>query len=228
MWLLDRFSNPLWRRISRLDKARRRTVATMLCGYDFLRRQVEKKLVGPVETYLAASSKALAAAGGLTSALRSELVDEALLALLRSCTCPAYDPGLKVPRAIVVRLPEIWSGLVLANVNSRRDRAAPATLDKTGYSEDPSETHRQVLARWKEILGISELGFEERVNAEGFGEAWDWLTRVFIADTLDGMADVPDRMLFSQARRVAAAVPPHCVGLIEKFIEQVAALPAAA
>jgi hypothetical protein len=125
-------------------------------------------------------------------------------------------------------LPEIWSGLVLANVNSRRDRAAPATLDKTGYSEDPSETHRQVLARWKEILGISELGFEERVNAEGFGEAWDWLTRVFIADTLDGMADVPDRMLFSQARRVAAAVPPHCVGLIEKFIEQVAALPAAA
>ena len=41
MWVLDRFSNPLWYKVSRLDKPRRRTVATALCAYDFLRQQVE-------------------------------------------------------------------------------------------------------------------------------------------------------------------------------------------
>jgi hypothetical protein len=226
MWLLDRFSNPLWYKASRLDKARRRTVATALCAYDFLRQQVEKKLVGPVESYLSENPDASKAAGrALTVALRTQLVDEALMALLWSCTCPAFDPGLKLPRHVVPHLPEVWGDFVLGDVNHRLNRSTPATLDQTGYSEDPAEAHRQVLVRWSEILGVADPKSADWINARGFAEAWDWLAQMFVADTLDGMAAVPDRMLFSQARRLAAATPPQRAVLVERFIEQISASP---
>src|SRR5579859_6093148 len=119
MGLLNRFSNPLWYKISRLDKPRRRTVATILCAYDFLRHQAEKKLLDPVETYLREKRDPAQTGIGLTAAVRTQLVDEALMALLWSCTCPAFDPGLKLPREVVVHLPEVWGGFVLADVNHR-------------------------------------------------------------------------------------------------------------
>lgn len=225
MWLLDRFSNPLWYKISRLDKPRRRTVATTLCAYDFLRQQAEKKLLGPVETYLREKRDPAQDGIGLTVAVRTQLVDEALMALLSSCTCPAFDPGLKLPREVVVHLPEVWGSFVLADVNHRLARSAPATLDKTGYSEDPAEAHRQALDRWGEILNVSDLEFAGRVNAAGFAEAWDWLAQMFTADTLDGMAAIPDRMLFSQARRIAGATPAHRVDLVDQLIVRTAAAP---
>jgi hypothetical protein len=223
VWVLDRFSNPLWYKISRLDKPRRRTVATTLCAYDFLRQQVEKKLVGPVESYLSANPDASAVAGrALTVELRTQLVDEALMALLWSCTCPAFDPGLKLPREVVVHLPEVWGSFVLGDVNHRLNRSVPDTLDKTGYSEDPGEARAQVVSRWSEILGITDPEFANQVNANGFAEAWDWLAQMFVADTLDGMAAIPDRMLFSQARRVSSTTPVHRAVLVVRFAHQVA------
>ncbi len=224
MWVLDRFSNPLWYKISRLDKPRRRTVATTLCAYDFLRQQVEKKLVGPVESYLSANPDASKVAGrALTVTLRTQLADEALVALLWSCTCPAFDPGLKLPREVVVHLPEVWGSFVLGDVNDRLNRSVLGTLDKTGYSEDPAEAHAQVLSRWGEILGVTDPEFANYVNANGFAEGWEWLARMFVADTLDGMAAIPDRMLFSQARRVSSATPEHRAMLVKRFIQQVVA-----
>ena len=228
MWLWDRFSNPLWHKISRLDKPRRRTVATILCVYDFLRQQVEKKLVGPLEPYLREHRDPSKADIGLASAVRAELVDEALTALLWSCTCPAFDPALKLPRELVPHLPEVWGGFVLADVKHRLNRSMPATLDKTGYSEDPAEAHQQVLNRWSEILGITDPEFAARIDAAGFTEAWDWLAQMFIADTLDGMAAIPDRMLFAQGRRIAATLPSHRASLVEQLVERVAAAPATA
>jgi len=225
MWLLDKFSNPLWYKISRLDKPRRRTVATTLCAYDFLRQQAEKKLVGPVETYLREKRDPAQAGIGLTTAVRTQLVDEALMALLWSCTCPAFDPGLKLPREVVIHLPEVWGSFVLADVNHRLNRSAPATLDKTGYSEDAAKAHGQVLDRWKEILNVSDPEFADRMNAAGFAEAWNWLAQMFTADTLDGMAAIPDRMLFRQARRIAGATPAHHVELVEHLVERTAAAP---
>ena len=224
MWLLDRFSNPLWYKASRLDKSRRRTVATALCAYDFLCQQVEKKLVGPVESYLSEKPAAQKpAVTGLSVAQKIQLADEALMAMLWSCTCPALDPGLKLPRRVVHHLVEVWGGFVLGDVNHRLNRSTPATLDQTGYSEDPTEAHRQVLKRWREILGITDPEFEDRVNAGGFAEAWDGLVQMFVADTLDGMAAIPNRVLFSQARRLSSATPPHRALLVERFIEQIAA-----
>jgi hypothetical protein len=225
MWLLDRFSNPLWNKISRLDKPRRRTVATTLCAYDFLRQQVEKKLVGPVEPYLRENRDPSKAGIGLTVALRTQLVDEALMALLWACTCPAFDPGLKLPREVVPHLPEVWGGCVLGDVNHRLGRSTPATLGQTGYSEDPAEAHRQVLNRWSEILGVTGPEFAAGINAGGFAEAWDWLAQMFVADTLDGMAAIPDRMLFAQARRISNVTPAHRAVSVERFIDQIAAYP---
>ena len=225
MWLWDRFSNPLWHKISRLDKPRRRTVATTLCAYDFLRQQVEKKLVGPVETYLREHRDPSSSASGLTAAVRTQLVDEALMALLWSCTCPAFDPALKLPREVVPHLPEVWGGFVLADVNHRLNRSTPEALNQTGYSENPSEAHQQVLSRWSEILSIADPEFAARIDAAGFAEAWDWLAQMFVADTLDGMAAIPDRMLFAQGRRIAAALPPYRAVQVERLIGQVAAAP---
>lgn len=223
MWVLDRFSNPLWYKLSRLDEPRRRTVATTLCAYDFLCQQVEKKLVGPVESYLSTNPDASTVTGrALTVELRTQLVDEALMALLWSCTCPAFDPGLKLPREVVIHLPEVWGSFVLGDINHRLNRSGPDTLDKTGYSEDPAEAHTQVLSRWSEILGVTEPEFANHVNANGFAEAWDWLAQMFVADTLDGMAAIPDRMLFSQARRVLSATPPHRAVVVERFLRQIA------
>lgn len=223
MWLLDRYSNPLWYKAARLDRHRRRTVATTLCAYDFLRQQVEKKLIGPVESYLREHRNPTQTGIGLTTDMRRDLVDEALMALLWSCTCPAFDPGLKLPRELVPHLPEVWGGFVLGDVNHRLNRSTPATLDKTGYSEAPAQAHQQVLERWREILSVSDLDFADHVNAAGFAEAWDWLAQMFIADTLAGMAEIPDRLLFSQARRVAGSASSHRVPLVEQFIERTAA-----
>ena len=223
MWVLDRFSNPLWYKISRLDKPQRRTVATALCAYDFLRQQVEKKLVGPLDSYLSTNPEASSVAGrALTVTLRTQLADEALMALLWSCTCPAFDPGLKLPRGVVVHLPEVWGSFVLGDVSHCLNRAVPDTLDKTGYSENPAEAHVQVLSRWSEILDVTDPEFASHVNANGFAEAWDWLAQMFVADTLDGMAAIPDRLLFSQARRVSGATPAHRAVLVERFVQQVA------
>lgn len=226
MWLLDKFLSPTWYKASRLDKSRRRTVATTLCGYDFLRQQAEKKLLGPVERYLLESSGSSdSAAAELPVIRRIQLVDEALMALLWSCTCPAFDPALNLPRNVVPHLPEVWGGFVLSDVNNRLNRSTPTSLDQTGYSEDSEEAHRQVLQRWKEILDLADPEFEGRVNAGGFGEAWEWLSQMFVADTLVGMAAIPDRVLFSQARRLADATPPHRAPLVERFIQQIAAAP---
>ena len=224
MWLLDRYSNPLWHKASQLDRRRRRTVATTLCAYDFLRQQVEKKLIGPLESYVREKRTPAQGGSGLTMEMRRDLVDEALMALLWSCTCPAFDPGLKLPRELVPHLPEVWGGFVLGDVNHRLNRSTPATLDKTGYSEDPAQARQQVLEQWREILSVSDPGFADRMNAAGFTEAWDWLAQMFIADTLAGMAEIPDRILFSQARRIAGLTPPHRAALVKQLIERTAAV----
>jgi hypothetical protein len=79
-----------------------------------------------------------------------------------------------------------------------------------------------VLSGWSEILGITDPEFTNHVNANGFAEAWDWLAQMFVADTLDGMAAIPDRMLFSQARRISSATPAHRALLVERFAQQIA------
>ncbi len=222
MWLLDMFRNPLWYWVSRLALNRRRIVATALCSYDFLRQQAEKKLVGPVESFLLENPGAARSSGAeLAGALKTELADEALLGLLRCCKCPASDPGHKLPRDVVVGLPDLWGTFVLADIGHRLGLPMPSTLDQTQYSADPDEAETQVLARWMELLGTADPSFRPEVRAAGFDEAWDWMVRLYVADTLEGMAVVPDKMLFQQARRVIAQIPPHRETLVKRFVDYI-------
>lgn len=212
--------------MARLDKARRRTVATALCAGDFFREQVEKKLVGPAEKYIQENSPAAKyASPGLTTALTTKLADQALLGLARCCRRPPSDPGRKLPREVVGSLPELWESFVRADIHHRLSFSTPEDLQGVTYSADPEEAHAQVLARWAKILGIDDPGFAARLNVGGFTEAWDWLAEMFIADTLEGMAAIPDRILFRQARRLADTAPPHRARLIENFIAQVRTTP---
>jgi hypothetical protein len=138
MWLLDMFQNPLWYGVSRLTLDRQRIVATTVCSFDFLRLQVEKKLVGPVELFLKENPNVGRASGGEpSSGLRTELADEALLGLLRCCQCPSSDPGHKLPPDVVVGLADLWGTFVLADISHRRQFPMPSTLEKTRYSVDP-------------------------------------------------------------------------------------------
>jgi hypothetical protein len=227
MWLLDMFRNPLWYWVSRLALNRRRIVATALCSYDFLRQQVEKKLVEPVETFLRENPSAGRSSGSeLAGGLRTELADEALLGLLRCCKCPASDPGHKLPPDVVVGLADLWGTFVLADISHRLQLPMPSTLEKTQYSADPEETRAQVLARWMELLGVSDQSFGPQLKVRGFDEAWDWLVQMYIADTLEGMAAVSDKMLFRQARRVISGIPPHRETLVKRFIDYIDNAPA--
>ncbi|MCL5006322.1 MAG: hypothetical protein M1404_07280 [Acidobacteria bacterium] len=222
MWLLDRFSNPLWYKASRLDKKRRRIVATALCSYDFFREQAEKKLVGPAVAFLKENP---ARADGLPAGLNKRLVDEALLGLLRCCRHLPSDPGRRLPPQSVAALPELWATFVLADMNQSLQITEIGALDQVPYSQDPDEARAQVLARWAEILGVAGPEFADQVNAHGFAEAWDWFAGMYIADTLEGMAIIPDKMLFAQARRVSAAASPPRTRLIEQFIARTASAP---
>lgn len=219
MWLLDRFRNPVWHQASRLGKADRRVVATVLCSYDFFRQQAEKKLVGPAEAFLHDSQNTTGSAE--LALIRQRLALEALLGLSRCCHCPPFDPGRKLPPNIVSSLPELWAGFVLADMNQASAHSSDA-LGQAGYSQQPDQAHAQVLLRWKEILGVTDPAFESQVNDGGFEKEWNWLVEMFVSDTLQGMAIIPDRMLFAQARRVAAAASPQQAQRIEHFITQVA------
>lgn len=226
VWLLDRFSNPLWYRISKLDKNRRRIVATTLCSGDFLRVQIEKKLVGPAEAYLQESAPAPKfGEHGLSTAFTTRLVDQALLGLLRSCRRPPSDPGRKLPPRLVARLPELWEDFVRADIQHRLSFSVPGDLKGIQYAEDPEEAHAQVLSQWARILGIQDPDFASRLNVSGFTEAWDWFVEMYIADTLEGMAVIPDKILFAQARRLAAATPPHRASLVDRFLQQIRSAP---
>jgi hypothetical protein len=72
-----------------------------------------------------------------------------------------------------------------------------------------------------ELLGATDSSFRTEVKASGFAEAWDWLVRMYIADTLEGMAVVPDKVLFQQARRVMSRIPPHRETLVKRFVDYI-------
>ena len=100
MWLLDMLRNPLWYWVSRLALNRRRLVSTALCSYDFLRQQVEKKLVAPAEAFLKENPHvARTSRGKWAGGLITELADEAMLGLLHAAedTPPGQqmDPNMK-------------------------------------------------------------------------------------------------------------------------------------
>lgn len=223
MGLLDRFSNPVWYKASKLDKNRQRIVATVIGSYDAFRQLVEQELVRPLESFLKESGNVTRASNNeLTASLRTQLIDEASLGLLRCCSCPSDDPDGGLPSVIVQGLPEIWATFLLADMNHRLRRSSPSVLEQVHYSKDPDEARTQVLIKWIEILGVTTPSFVNRLNLGGFASTWHRIAVSFIAGMLKGSSRVPEEVLISKARRVAAGIPPHRESITVYMIERLA------
>ncbi len=219
MTLLDRFTNPLWYRASKLDPYRQRIVASVICASGWYRQQVQESLVGPLESFLKGSSLRPTP---LSTEDKIRLTDEALVALFRCCKCPSLDPGGRLPAAILRGLPELLGCLALADINHRLNRSSPNVLDGTHYSKDPAEVRTQVLVKWMEILAITSPLFVTIVTTRGFADAWGGQVDHSMSGMLKGQARVEDEKLIASGRRHAAQIPPGQATIIECLISRLA------
>lgn len=221
MGILDRFSNPIWYKASKLDIQRQRIFAVVIDSYDFCRRAVEKELVAPVEALLAGLDIApTSLRNGLPPNLRAHLAEEALVALFRCCRCPEIDPTGKLPPNIVQSLPEVWGTFALADVNHRLRRNSPSVLDETHYSTDADEARTQLLMTWMKILSVTSPSFVTQVNRSGFLASWHELVQSFVGGVILGSSRIPDDIALSKARGVASDIPWHRRTLTEYLIDR--------
>jgi len=195
-------------------------------SYDFCRQYVYKELVSQLGSFLSASGLGETVTGGrLTADLEVSLTDEALIALFRSCTCPAVDPSGKLPSKVLRSLPDVLGVFVLADINYRLKRNSPTTIDETLYSKDPNEARVQMLTKWMQILGVSTPSFVTRLNASGFAIRWGELCGVMISGMLVGLSRTSDEEIISKGRRVASEIPLHRTALTEYFIDRLGTSP---
>jgi len=95
--LFEKFTNLLWHFASTLDKERQRIVATVINGYEVCRITIKDSLDSPLERNVLTSRRVT-----LIPETRERLIDEALIALLKSCSIPDGDPGGKFPDGFVL------------------------------------------------------------------------------------------------------------------------------
>lgn len=219
MPLLDRLTNPLWYRASKLDPHRQGIVVLVICATGWYRQSVQEDLVGPLESFLKGSSLRPAP---LNSADKDRLTDEALVALLRCCKCPSLDPSGRLPTAILRGLPELLGSLALADINHRLSRSSPTVLDETHFSKDPDEARTQLLVKWMEILAITSPTFATIATMRGFTGVWNGMVDSSMSGMLKGFARVPDEALIAQGRHRAAQIPPGQATIIECLISRLA------
>lgn len=221
MGLLDRFSSPIWYRASKLPKDRQYALAVVISGYDFLCNAVREQLIPPLKSVLERGDM-LRNAGNkrLTPEITQQLVEEALVGLLRCCSVPCADPSGKLSSVFLEALPQVWGTFVLADINHRLGRSAPNVLEQTGYSSDPDEARTQLLVKWMATLGVESPSFVVELNLKGFASAWKLLAGHFVQGTLKGISRTPVEVVLSKARRVAAQIPPHRAALMEYIIER--------
>src|SRR5919109_4007207 len=142
MGLLNRVS-PLWDQVHGLPPADRKSMATVLVGYDFCRSQVEDALVGPLRSVVRKVSPEL----------KAKLVDEALLGVLRSSVIPRRGHGV-VPDHVARALPDLVGTLACAAASHQAGQFRGHILEESGYSDDTAVAGRQVLAVWGELAGL--------------------------------------------------------------------------
>lgn len=220
MSLFDRFTNPVWHLASTLDKDRQRIAALLITGYGACRKTIDESLVAPIE-----SNKILPMPNTLSPEIKVRLIDEALIGLLKSCFVPKSDPGGKVPDRIVASLADVWGLFALADRNYRMKCAQPETLKDSAYSTDPEEARTQVLAKWAEMLGISQPNFVMDANRRWFYKEWGELSAAMIPGFLKGFARTPDEVILKKARSEAANIPEHRIPKARYMVETLARAP---
>ena len=204
MALLNRVS-PLW--LESLPADRRKAFATVVVGYDFSRAKVEEELLTPLKTVVGPRKG---------QRVKPWLVDEALLGLLRSSVIPRNGRRV-IPDHVARSLPDLIGTLACAAANHHAGQFRGHVLEETGYSDDPGLAHRQVLAVWGELAGLSPEVLEE-VDAAGFAEGWDALTTSLLEGMLTGLSRAGAAMLLSEAGRVASLQPPYLKVVLEGLV----------
>lgn len=220
MSVFDRFTNPVWHAISRLDDRRQRIAAFLITGYGSCRYNVNEYLVAPLN-----QKGMLQLPIAMSPQTRERLIDEALVGLLKSCKVPQSDPSGRIPGEVVQNVAEVWGLFALADSNHRLNRAKPDTLKDSLYSSDPDEARTQVLVKWAEILGLNQSDFVMDANRHWFLEQWSSMTAAMIAGFLTGFARTPDEIVLKKARSEAASIPEHRLVKARYMVERLATAP---
>lgn len=205
MGLFERFTNPVWHRVSALDDDHRLIASFMITGYGMLRQTLKENLIEPLE------KSGLVSPGSLNPTSRELLVDEAVIGLMKSIRIPESDPNGTLPRRVISSLPQVWGTFALADKSNRLKHPEPDLLKDTRYSEDADEVRTQVLVEWSKILHSAQPNFVMEANKRWFLKAWTELSDAYMGGTLIAFGRVPKEVLLKKARSVSEEIPAHRV-----------------
>lgn len=222
MGLFDRFTNPLWREISRLEGERKFLYAVLLTTYPVCRLTVNDTFVIPCESWLKAEGRRFLATPdfpGFTDAQREQLIDEAVIALLRCSKHIRNNSGAKLSDSQVQILPDVLGVIALNDAKSRRHQVLPDVLDKTSYSTEPDDARTQLLLKWMDLLHVSDPDFVRLATLRCFRE-WRTTASSLLGGFLLAISRNSEEVLFSSAQREAARLPEHQVVLLRGLLRQ--------
>jgi hypothetical protein len=220
MGFFDRFTNPLWYEISRLDREKKFLYAVLLTTYPFCRHTVNDSFVEPCESWLKAEGHRFLTIPdfpGLTEIQREQLIDEALIALLRCSKYIRNNSGGRLTDLQVQSLPDVLGVLALNDAKTRGQAGLPDLLEKTSYSTEPDEARTQVLLKWMALLRVSDADFVRLATLRCFGE-WRSTASSLLGGFLLAIARNSDDFLMSSAQRAAAALPHHQAALLRGLV----------
>lgn len=209
MRLLDRFLNPLWHKIDGLEDAKKADVAAIICFNGGLRYAINDDLIKPFEQFCDTfDSPALLRNKGkitpLPVEIRERLIDEALLACLRSC-CRSGLPGDVMQTLDPSLIPDLLACIAQEEIKYRRACETPEMMESLEYSKDPEEARVQLILTWMRILGINNAKFVYLVTTAFFQKKWADFTESMLTGMLIGCGRTELSERFARARAECAA-----------------------
>jgi len=206
---LDRFLNPLWHRIDGLEDAKKADVAAIIAINGGLRFAVDEELIKPFEQFCDNFESPVLRRDNrkiipLPAGTRQRLIDEALLACLRSC-CRSGLPGDVMRTLDPSLIPDLLACIAKEEINYRRARERPEMLESTEYSKDPEEARAQLLLTWMRILELKDAKFVYLVTTAFFQKKWADFTESMLAGILIGCGRTELRVRFAFVRAECAA-----------------------
>ncbi len=217
-----KLTNPLWYEISRLDREKKFLYAVLLSTYPVCRHTVNDSFVEPCESWLKAEGQRFLPIPdfpGLTGIQREQLIDEALIALLRCSKYICNNSGGRLTDLQVQTLPDVLGTLALSDAKARGQSGLPDVLEGTSYSTEPDAARSQVLLKWMALLRVSDADFVRSATLRCFGE-WQSTANSLLGGFLLAIARNSDEFLMSSAQREAAHLPAHQVALLRGLVRR--------